>query len=219
MNVTLYTVLAVLMIGGGISCIYIVMRNSEGPIPQGGLQWAATVLSTLLVLFAGMLLALLLYMDQEEDAFASGINEQTADFAFTLVEDETPRQLSDFRGNVVLLNFWATWCQPCITELPELDRLQQDYASQRLVVITLSDEPREDLLRYSDLLPRETVSGYFEYDLLPQPFKGALETGRPISYIIDRDGYLRQNVVGAGNYDSFERLVKPYIDRSLATRG
>ena len=209
MNFTILIIVSAAMMVAGLACVAMVLRDSKGLLPSGGMAWIAAVCSVLLIIAAGSLLALALAGRPE--AAAEGINAPAADFAFTLVEDGTSRQLSDYRGNVILLNFWATWCQPCIAELPELDQLQRDFASSGLVVVTVSDEPQEELMRYTDLLPRETVSGFFEPDSLPQPYGRALAEGRPISYIVDKDGFLRRYIVGAGNYASFERMLKPYL--------
>ena len=218
MNMTLIAILSVFMIGLGVGFIYFVVRENDKPMPQGGVQWAAVVLSGLLVVFSGFLLALTLANNQNADAANDGIDQPVNNFAFRLVEDQSEHDLAEYEGKVVLLNFWATWCQPCITELPDLDRLQQNYADDGLVVVTVSDEPRDELLMYTDLLPQETVSGFFPFEVLPQPFRGALEMGRPISYVIDREGYLRRYIIGAGNYAFFERLIEPYLGNTVAAR-
>ena len=218
MNMTLIAILAVFMIGLGIAFIYFVVRENERPVPQGGIQWAAVVLSGLLVIFSGFLLALTLVDSEGAGAANNGLDQPAANFAFRLVEDESEHDLAQYKGKVVLLNFWATWCQPCITELPDLDRLQQNYAGDGLVVVTVSDERRDALLQYTDLLPKETVSGFFDFEVLPQPFRGALEMGRPITYVIDREGYLRRYIIGAGNYAFFERLISPYLGDTVAAR-
>ena len=152
---------------------------------------------------------------QEHTEQQTAMNERANNFSFQLVDDEFPRMLSAYRGDVVLLNFWATWCQPCVTELPELDRLQEDYRTRGLTVITVSDEPRDVLLRYADLLPKSTVSGFLTIDDLPQPYRAALERGRPVSYIIDREGYLRRDLIGAGRYTLFEQMIKPYLAQEV----
>ncbi len=205
------------MICLGIVIIVLVVRKNERPLPRGGVQWAAAALSICVIFASGLLLALSLAMDRETDLAGQGVDEPAPDFAFRLVDGDTEQHLRDFKGRVVLLNFWATWCRPCITELPDLDRLHADYRSTGLTVITVSDEPRDALMLYKDLLPKETVSGLFDVAELPEPFSTELQKGRPISYVIDRGGVVRHYVIGAGNYDSFERLVKPLIAARVAS--
>ena len=67
---------------------------------------------------------------------------------FRLVETNQEKRLGDYKGKVVILNLWPTWCPPCLEELPELNRLQEKYRSDGLVVVTISDERREPLQRF-----------------------------------------------------------------------
>src|SRR5256885_4085411 len=90
------------------------------------------------------------------------------DFSFQLL-DGTARNVRDYRGKVVLLNFWATWCGACQTEMPDLERIARERA-QDAVVIAVSDEPIEDLRKavpadvyrlngaFSDVAPEGTRS-------------------------------------------------------------
>ena len=206
-----FLIVAAVMIVAGITLLCILLRKSEGPRPRGGMEWAGSILSVLLILSAGFLMALVLAYSEEASVATGGIDRPASDIAFRLLSNDTPQRLSNFEGQVVLLNFWATWCQPCITELPELDRLQKRYADRGLTVITLSDETRQELIIMDDLWPEHTVSGYFSPEEVPEPYRSELLRGRPISYVIDRDGLVRQFILGAGSYDSFERSVRPYI--------
>ena len=199
------------MIVAGALAFWLLVRKNEGLRPKDGLEWAGTVMSVLLILCSGFLMALALAEQEEQVADASGMGEPASDIAFMLLPHDEPQRLSSFEGRVVLLNFWATWCQPCITELPELDRLQQDFEDSGLTVITLSDEPREMLDIYADLWPEYTVSGYFQPDEAPEPYRSELVRGRPVSYVIDREGLVRQFILGAGNYNTFEQYVRPYL--------
>lgn len=211
MNMVVVAVIAACMVLTGIAFLWLLLRRSEGRKPQGGMEWVGTVLSGLLILCAGFLLALALAYQEQAIGEAAAVDRPASDIAFWMLPTDTPGRLADYEGNVVLLNFWATWCQPCITELPELDRLQRDFEHQGLTVITLSDEPREELDMFADLWPRNTVSGYFAPQATPEPYRSELERGRPISYVIDREGLVRQFILGAGNYDTFERYVRPYL--------
>ncbi len=223
-HMTLLSILAVLMMAVGAGFIYTVVRENERPLPQGGLQWAATVLSSLLIVFSGFLLVLTL-VPRDWSAAEAGtdprkdeLDRPAPDFSFRLVEDETEQQLGRYAGKVVLLNFWATWCAPCLEELPDLNRLQQNYADDGLVVLTLSDETREVLLAFEKTMPLKTVRGFLtDPGGLPQPFRRTLAV-RPTTYVVDREGYLRRFVKGAGDYALFEQMVRPYLQDDLATR-
>ena len=223
MDMTLVTILAVFMIGLGIGFIYFIVRENERPLPKGGVQWAAVVLSGLLVVFSGFLLALTLVPTDEvalsgEDPHPSEMDKPAENFAFRLIADDTEHDLAAYEGKVVLLNLWATWCAPCITELPDLDRLQKNYKGDGLVVLTISDESPDVLRDFGDLIPEATVTGYVDEKTMPDPFRRTMLAGRPVTYVIDREGYVRRFVKGAGTYTFFERLVQPYLGDTLAVR-
>ena len=73
------------------------------------------------------------------------------------VHSQQESNLSDYEGKVVILNFWATWCAPCLDEIPDLNRLQREYADD-LVILSVSDEDRQLLVDFEQQLPLETHS-------------------------------------------------------------
>lgn len=70
----------------------------------------------------------------------SGTGKKVPAIAFRSVSDDSPHQLREYEGKVVLLNLWATYCPPCIGEMSTLGRLQEMYRDSGLVVIALTDE-------------------------------------------------------------------------------
>ncbi len=133
------------------------------------------------------------------------VGKPAGDLAFSGVSDGMPHRLQDLRGQVVVLNLWATWCPPCRKEMPELDRLQEAYRDRGVVVLTVSDEPRDTLQAYTKEQPLSTMNVYAES-------LGWLEVaGRPVSFVIDRDGTVREMFVGARDYEAFEAAVRPYL--------
>lgn len=131
-----------------------------------------------------------------------------ADFALKDVQGRTVH-LSDFKGKVVLLNFWATWCQPCVKEIPELNAIQKQYAAQGLQCLGIAlDE--EGLARvkpflvtnevdYPVLISQKTPEGYGELTSIPQ------------SFIIDRQGNIQQHFTGARQPSVLEGMLKPLL--------
>jgi cytochrome c biogenesis protein CcmG/thiol:disulfide interchange protein DsbE len=207
------------LIAGGLVMIYVIVRSNPYPLPRGLFQWAGVTLALLVVAAAGFLLALVLTASPGGEAPEAGVprvgedelNQVAADFPFRLVEEDAQVRLGDYLGGVVLVNFWATWCAPCLDELPDLNRLQQDYRDDGLTVLTLSDESREELLAFASELPLQTVNGYLDAPgALPQPFRRTLAV-RPTTYVVDRGGVLRAFVYGARDYAFFERLIQPYL--------
>jgi thiol-disulfide isomerase/thioredoxin len=128
------------------------------------------------------------------------------DMSFIALRDGGMHRLSDFRGKVLLVNLWATWCPPCRKELPNLNRLQEALGDQGLVVITLSDQPGEQLLAFVERNSPRTVNGRVDsFGWL------AIKDFRPFTLVIDRAGYLRDYVFGEQDYATFARKVEKYL--------
>jgi len=126
-----------------------------------------------------------------------------------------PFRLQDLQGQVVLLNFWATWCIPCREEIPELNQLQHENQAKGLKVIGAStDDSAEGVTAY------QTEVAKFEYEVLlgGNDAKAKLEHPQlPTTYLIDRQGRIRQKIIGARNKAGWEAAVKPLLDEAPAT--
>lgn len=126
---------------------------------------------------------------------------------FTLVDTNGKAvHLSDFRGKVVLLNFWATWCAPCRKEFPELVKTYGDGASDVVVVGINMQENRDQVRQFADEFGAD-------FPILIDPKAEAAEAyrllGLPSSYFIDQQGVLRQQHFGL--------LTREIIDEKLET--
>jgi len=134
------------------------------------------------------------------------------DFALTL--DGKPARLSDLRGNVVVLNFWATWCQPCIDEAPSLNALQRRIAPLGGTVLGIN--PDDDQSAYENFLKSYQI-GFPNYR---DPSKRiALDYGTtmyPETYIIDRKGRLDRKIIGPQDWISPE--LTAYLDSVLNSK-
>src|SRR5438552_4881630 len=135
------------------------------------------------------------------------------DVQFTKL-DGSPLRLKDLRGRVVLLNFWATWCIPCRSEIPSLSAMQKDFESRGLSIIGVSYDDTADLVQQ------------FQKDI-PQSYQvvlGGREVGAdlpaaplPTTYIIDREGRIREKIIGERTRTQFESSIKPLLEESQAT--
>lgn len=116
--------------------------------------------------------------------------------------DGTDHDLAEYRGRVVLLNFWATWCPPCVKEVPSLGRLQERFADRGFVVLGAS--VGESAATVREFLGR--VPAAFPVMLDPQGSAVPLWEIRafPTSFLIDRDGQVRYGYFGALEWDRDE---------------
>ena len=126
-----------------------------------------------------------------------------------------PFRLQDLHGQVVLLNFWATWCIPCREEIPELNALQHEFQAQGLKVVGASTEDTADGVNaYQDQVTK------FEYQILigGDDAKAKFPNAQlPTTYLIDRQGFIRQKIIGARNKAGWEAAVKPLLEEAPAT--
>ncbi|MEP7274625.1 MAG: TlpA disulfide reductase family protein [Acidobacteriota bacterium] len=138
---------------------------------------------------------------------------QTKDSAVQLVIRDIggrPIRLSDYRGKVVLLNFWATWCAPCLAEIPDLVKWQRDYGSRGLRVIGITQPPerREEVRRFARRLKVN-----YPIAIGRRPTRLQFERGEtmPITVLIDRRGIVREVIEGVVFPEEFEEKVKPRL--------
>lgn len=124
--------------------------------------------------------------------------------------DGNPRSLADLRGQVVLVNLWATWCPPCVEELPTLNSFYNDHAGRGFVVIGIDDG--EELSVVKEFL----ASVPLDFPIWMDPeykSEGAFKTmNLPSSYVLDRAGQVRLQWVGAISREMLDEYVIPIIE-------
>lgn len=128
--------------------------------------------------------------------------------SFRDVGDDTPRTLDAYAGKVVLLNWWATWCEPCRAELPALERVATELDGAGVVVLMLSDEEREVLLKHK--APMGPQRGYLDIEALPEVLRQAANM-RPMNVFIDRQGVVRGVFVGERDEAFFQQELRKYL--------
>ena len=128
------------------------------------------------------------------------------DLAFTDAEDK-PLTLAAYKGKTVLLNFWATWCAPCVKEMPSLDRLQAEMGKERFVVLPLSlDGPsRPKVAPFFADRKLANLGIYFDKG---KKVLGALDVSvLPTSILIDSQGRELGRLEGDADWDKPEALA------------
>jgi thiol-disulfide isomerase/thioredoxin len=126
----------------------------------------------------------------------------------------TRMTLEDFRGQVVLLNIWATWCGPCRSEMASLDRLQAMHGADGLEVLAVSvdREGADQVRRFYQKSGIRNLKVYLDSDRGTQSAFRARAI--PTTVLIDRDGNVVGSIVGPAQWDSPEAqaLVRRYLD-------
>ncbi len=134
------------------------------------------------------------------------------EFAFTDAEGKK-LSLADFHGRVVLLNLWATWCGPCVEEMPSLDRLQAKLGGGRFAVVALSVD-RQGLGVVRPFLDKTHIQNLATYLDPPGAAMRAFGVrGLPTTMVIDADGRVAGRIEGMARWDSAdaEALMRYYI--------
>jgi cytochrome c biogenesis protein CcmG/thiol:disulfide interchange protein DsbE len=128
---------------------------------------------------------------------------KASDFDFQLAGHDA--HLADLKGKVVLLDFWASWCPPCLEEAESLNRLQQDISAQGGTILAISED--EDADAYEKFIQDNHV----EFPTYRDPTKKIKESYGtvmiPEAYLIDRDGKIARKIVGAQDWQSPEIMA------------
>ena len=120
--------------------------------------------------------------------------------------------IKEFNGNLLLLNFWATWCEPCKEEMPSLDRLQinENLSNLKIFAINISQENKKKVDSFFKDLNVENFEPYFDTPItLAKTFS---LRGVPTSILIDKDGKEFARIIGSIDFDNkiFINWLKTY---------
>lgn len=156
-------------------------------------------------------LALLLTSCEQRPKLAE-INKLAPDF--TLIDRKGKTwNLADLKGQVVFVNFWATWCSSCLREMPSMQNLYTSLPTETFKMLTIltNDEPA-----FADIMATKLKT---TFPILDDPDSSTGKayglTGVPETYIIDKEGILREKFIGPVNWDSTnaKALVMKYISQ------
>jgi peroxiredoxin len=122
--------------------------------------------------------------------------------------------LHQYRGRVVFLNFWATWCIPCREEMPALEQLHQTYQSQDLVILSIDLKESADQVKA--FFHKHNLSFPALLDQDGSVFRDYLVAGMPTTYLVGRDGTLLARGVGGKDWTRAEalQLIKELIRKT-----
>lgn len=173
-------------------------------------QWivvGAIVAALAAVLYLGVRLA--------PQIFPVGVDSRAPDFRARTLDDDSAKTLADYRGQVVLLNVWATWCAPCRVEMPSIEHLYREFGPQGLKVVAISiDEAGPEVVR--EFVREKGLS----FEVLLDPSRSIERiyqtTGVPESFVLNRRGIIVKKAIGALEWDS--DVNRDLIRRLLAQK-
>jgi thiol-disulfide isomerase/thioredoxin len=177
----IYVLAAILILAGLISAIVSEMRSPE----------------------------LAVIYDAEDPASA---NPYSVDLEFALMDaEENEYTIAQFEDQVRIVNFWATWCGPCVAEIPEFQAFHEEYGDKgvKIIGIALDEQGAEIVQPFVEDMNMTYLS------LIDTTQKAASEFGGvyalPTTFIIDRDGMVRKKHVGLMSYENLESAVLPLL--------
>jgi len=159
-----------------------------------------------IVLLIGILMVIAVFALQlsQQNRIQPLAGEVAPDFEMTTFEGE-PLRLSDLRGQIVIVNFWGSWCAPCRAEAPDLQAIYEDYRDQGVIVVGVNWlDPRTNALAFIDefglTYPNapdigEIVGGDYRIQ------------GAPENFIVGRDGVVIEPLIGAVDYTILARIL------------
>jgi thiol-disulfide isomerase/thioredoxin len=129
--------------------------------------------------------------------------------------DGKPLRLGDFRGKVVVVNLWATWCGPCVIEMPTLARLAQAYQGKPLEVVAISIDRGDDVDKARQFIARHAPLKFYHDPTMKLPFALTPPAlGMPTTIIYGADGVEKGRLSGGADWSGAD--AKALLDKVLA---
>lgn len=146
-------------------------------------------------------LVVLLWAMQSTAAWAS---KEQPELTLQLV-DGTPWSLAEQRGRWVVVNYWATWCTPCIKEMPELQALHDDRADIEVIGLAYEESELADIIRFLEV--RKVSYPIAQVDVFEPPADFDTPRGLPMTYLINPDGGVAERFLGPITREELEQAV------------
>lgn len=174
-------------------------------------QWI--VVAIIVVLLSG---GAYLGLRLSPDIFPVEAGSHAPEFKALDVNTRDSVSLAQYRGQVVLVNVWATWCEPCRVELPSLERLQKQLGPEGLTILAVSIDEADDAT-VKKFAADYGLTFRILHDRSRQIERIYQTTGYPESFVLNRDGQIVKKVIGAAQWDA--PVNRDLFRRLLAQRG
>jgi peroxiredoxin len=133
---------------------------------------------------------------------------------FSWSENNQEKKLSDFKGKVIVLNFWATWCPPCRKEIPALSEIASDYKDKDLQMIGISVDQNPQALVNFLRTNSITYKVLHESGILLEKYMALAGQGEgviPQTYVIDKKGKVVETIIGSRSKQDFLNIINKYM--------
>jgi thiol-disulfide isomerase/thioredoxin len=131
--------------------------------------------------------------------------------------DGKPFKIADLKGKVLLVNLWATWCAPCVKEMPEIQKLNDELKDKgfEAVGVTFIDEDNpdkqvRDFLKEKKFTYTQVLSNEKTWDAMLELSKAP---GIPINFVVSKEGKIIETLVGGKSYEAFKAAVEKGLDK------
>jgi cytochrome c biogenesis protein CcmG/thiol:disulfide interchange protein DsbE len=159
------------------------------------------IVVAVLTLFAGGALAVRHFLANEISPLGTGTKAPSFS-ATTLDTPARTKTLTDYKGQVVLLNVWATWCEPCRREMPSIEALQKSYGPKGLKIVAVSIDDAGTDAGIRAFTQQFGLTFEILHDATGAIQQSYQTTGVPESVLIGRDGIIRKKIAGGDNWNS-----------------
>ncbi|MEC2070677.1 MULTISPECIES: TlpA disulfide reductase family protein [Alkalihalophilus] len=166
---------------------------------------------TFLVLAIACILAVVTVVTMDRQEVGNEVGMVAEDFELPTYQGGQ-ESFNQYEGQVVILNMWASWCEPCRDEMPDFMELQQDYHQEGLDIVTVNMQTYERTLNDAPEFIEEmnlTLPVFFDEDGVVSDRYGIRVL--PTTFVIDREGVIAHVIPGEVNYERLEELIKPLL--------
>ena len=180
-------------------------------------QWG--IVAGIVLLLAGVLAAGVHFLGDELFPVEVG-SKAPAIHGVTLDGARRQKTLDDYEGKVLLVNVWATWCEPCRVEMPSIERLHREFAPEGLAVVAISIDDAGAETRIGDFVKELGLT----FEVLHDPDKVTSRNYQIVAYpetfVIARDGTIRRKLIGAADWSSAANraLMRELLGQRTASR-